>query len=609
MKRISAALLALVFLLGLVACDGGTPSDTDGTETGDSTGVSAVYGEQKTLNIHTISQLNTTEYELDSAKGEEQYSSIVKNYRESYTLTPADLGGVHAFYPRLKKIDDSNYVLFYHDELYGGSVYCSRSTDCVTWTPPTKVFAQSTVVVDGNTDNLKYMTGDACVLDDGRIIAVSSFRAEFAYYTHEWENGVVVSYSSDNGKTWTEPEVVYTGTTWEPFVMQDDNGEIYIFFTCSAPSTYLYGFDNLSSGIGFVRSKDNGATWTPKVTDAPYTPQYVMRQYMGTNGAGIKIYNDQMPAALKLNNGTIALAAETHNVFTGAFRFSISYNTNRFADDLGMTKSGPTDRLTSKFDLAGPYLLQFDSGEVLLTYNGTNTFKYRLANCEAREFYDENVLLENVGCWGSCEKLSSHSAALSIGSNDYDIIVTKVYLNHTLNAKKLTPTLTANTSEWDASTDAIFLGSESQAQVAVRLAYDDDYVYLLAERTDRYINSGDAMNVFFYGVNGDQYIVNMTNTGYTVTTRNKDNKKETEVSASELGIKANAAIDGTVDSFLEFDNGIVYEIAIPRELVDHEGDIFYRVKMTEDDSKTIVEDSNPNASFMSTEGWAKARID
>ena len=65
-------------------------------------------------------------------------------------------------------------------------------------------------------------------------------------------------------------------------------------------------------------STDNGATWTPHVTESPYLPQYAMRQY-DTTANGIKHYTDQMPVALQLNNGTIALAAESSGKISSIF--------------------------------------------------------------------------------------------------------------------------------------------------------------------------------------------------------------------------------------------------------------------------------------------------
>ncbi len=600
-KRIALLLILLLSAVSLVACK----------SAGGKSGDDFAYGKKKTLNIHRISELNTAKYELDSAKGEEEFSSIVKNYRESYTLNRADLDGVKAYYPRIKMTGESSYLLFYHDEIYGGNTYCSRSTDCISWDSPVKVFKTQSITVEGKANTLKFANPDACVLDDGRIVAVAAFRAEVDYLTYPDYNGVAISFSSDNGKTWSEPETVYVGTVWEPYVMQDDNGDIYIFFTSVAPGTYLYGIDNLSSGVGLVRSTDKGKTWSPNVTGAPYIPQYVMRQYTGTSSDGVKIYNDQMPVALKLNNGTIALAVETYNQFEDFYKFSISYNSDRFSEDLGMESSGPADRQTNLFNLAGPYLMQFDSGEVLLTYHWADSFRYRMADCTAEKFYSEKKLVDKCGMWGSSEKISSHSAVLSIGTNDYNLDVTRVYLNHTLNAKKLTPTMNANTDEWDASTDAIFLGAESQAQVSVRLAYDEEYVYLLAERLDREITEQDALTVYFYGKNGTQYTVNMANDRYTVSSRSKTDKKEVEIDSKEIGIKANAAIDGTKNDYLDTDNGIVYEIAVPRALVDIDGEVFYRVKMTNLDAKKIIikEDTNPNALSNSTKNWAKAVLD
>ncbi len=619
MKKL-ALLFACVMLFS--ACANTPPEGTDAPATDPITDApteevttAVQYPVLKPLEIHKISQLNTTEYPLDSAAGEEDKSTLVANYRESYTLTPDKMGGIKAYYTRIKMVDDENYIMTFHNTRLGGSVYCMTSNDCIKWKNPVTVLKQGYVTVNGTRDNLKYMTPDSCVLKDGRILLVSSYRAEKSYQKEVGENGLVISFSSDKGKTWTEPQIVYKGTNWEPCVLEADNGEIYIYFSCTAPSIVEHGFNDRSSGVGLIRSADGGKTWTPNVTESPYMPQYVMRCYVTTLN-GVKRYNDQMPVALQLNNGTIALAVETHTpaaTGNGSYKFSISYNNDGYKDSLSMSATGPANRQTKVFNLAGPYLSQFDSGEVLLTYHWSGTFRYRLASADAKKFYDENTIFTGTGDWGASEKITSHSVALTVCTDEFSAKVGRLYLNHRLNAYKLTPTLSANTAEWDASTDAVFLGADSQAQASVRFAYDDDYIYVLGERLDYYITDNDKFVIYLHDGNTGYYMMTFTNEGVEVERRASINDKNEKLVADELGIKYNIAVDGQINDMMgDLDNGVVYELAFPRELIKTEGgELAYRVKLINRDApngKSTTEDSHSAAGMNNTNDWGKITL-
>lgn len=617
MKRRMSLLLSCAMLMPLFAACGSVPSpgtvDTSAVDSPDGTpGVTVPPTEpaspvSKSLLIHGIAELNTTEYPLDSASGQEKYSRLVQDFRMSKTVA-GELNGIKAYYPRVKKINDEAYVLFFHNSTYGGSIYCSFSADCYNWSSPRVVFRQSTVQVNGQSDNLKFMTPDACVLSDGRLLCVTSFRAEHAYQTAIDQNGVAVSYSSDNGKTWTAPETVYVGTNWEPMAMQADNGEIFLFFSCTAPSIYLSDFEHRSSGVGMVRSADGGKSWTPWVTGAPYVPQYVMRQYVSTVD-GIRKYTDQMPVALQLNNGTIALAAESQT--TNGYRFSICYTNDYFATDVGMEKTGPTGRKTNIFSAAGPYLAQFDSGEVILTYHWASTFRYRLANCKANTFYDEQIIFPQSGMWGSVEKLTSHSAVIVAPTKeDFTIQMARVYLNHRLNAGKMTPTLTANTAEWDNNTDALFAGEKSQAQAAVRVAHDAENVYLLAEVSDRYLTETDKFVFYLHDGKEGVYTVTLSVSGVETEYRASTAGKSSAVDAAELGIRTNVAFDGTIGDVYDTDNGYVYELSVPKSLLTLSDDtLAFRFRLVSRDSssgKTIQEEPYSSGNLKDTSEWAHA---
>ncbi len=613
----SALLLLLTGVCAFAsACAGGgkTPGDESGEQTAAESGPTALPDIER--HIHAISELNTTEYPLDSAAGEEQNSTLMRNFRESYTIPKSKAANADAYYPRIKRLTDGSFLLLFHaNGLYGGTVYSALSEDGIEWSAPQEVFTRTPITVNGNADMKEYMDPDACVLSDGRILAVTSYRAGHAYSTVIEQNGVAIKISEDGGKTWGEEQVVYVGTNWEPSVLQADNGEILIFFSCTAPSIYVAGVENFyyrSSGVGCVRSSDGGKSWTPSVTGAPYLPQYVMRQYTGTYPNGIKHYTDQMPVAIQLHNGTIVLAAESYPPLGDQqLRASFSYTNDYFSEDLGLDKTGPADRQSNLFLLTAPYLMQFDSGEVLLTYNWTGRFCYRFADCNARTFYDEKVLYSPSGWWGSCERVSSHSAMITVASEDCEILVSRMYLNHRLHAHKISPTMIASPAEWEASTDALFCGSKSQAQVSVRVGYDENNVYLLAERLDRQITSDDEMA--FYLDDGSEtgyFRLTVGNEGILSFDYKAKNSAQAEsLDLAEKGVSAAVYVDGTVDDRLNADGGVIYEISLPRTLFGESEGLRFLFEMVNSDrpgEKTTTESGNPDASLRDKKGWFTA---
>lgn len=545
--------------------------------------------------IHSISELNTENYALDSAAGNEKNSRLELNFRETTTLSGISISNIQAYYPRVKIMPDGSYIMVFHNSLYGANIYFTTSKDGLKWTNPRIIFQMTSISVNGTADRRKYMTPDAVVLENGDIIVATSFRADKSYQTAIDYNGVAIRRSSDGGKTWAAEQVVYVGTNWEPFITEVDNGEIYIFFSCTAPSIYANGegkFDERSSGIALVRSKDGGKTWIPNVTGAPYIPQYVMRQQTGTFPDGVKKYTDQMPCMLQLNDGSLVLAAESH-LMNGSFKFSVCYSDDYWAFDVGTDATGPSNRKTNLFNLAGPYLAQFPSGETVMSYHWSGTMRYRMANRTFTSFYDEVTLFTDTGMWGNLALDSSHSVLASIGLEAYGIRMGRLYLNHSVNAKKLTPVLDGKGGEWESNTDALFIGSQSQAQIAVRVAYDDNYVYYLVERLDYNLTDGDYINLFIDDGTRNFLMLKLNLEGiamanYYDAAAAKYNSRE----ISELGVNVKIYIDGTMNNAADKDIGASYEIAVPRTLVNTDGNMA-RILLTmqnKDDANNISDD-------------------
>ncbi|MEQ4209461.1 sialidase family protein [Actinopolymorpha sp. B9G3] len=307
-----------------------------------------------------------------------------------------------AHYPRIKRMRDGRFILFYQSSQHSWNVYWSTSRDLKNWAKPQLLFA-SHKILDGDDDRC-YATADARVLHNGDVLAVCSFRANKRFSTHMELDGLMLRRSTDNGRTWHAEQVIYIGANWEPFVHQTPTGEVQVYFTHSAPKRVVEDTKG-STGVAIIRSHDGGRTWTPNVTDYPYAADRVAQQYVRTSDTGVKIFTDQMPSALQTRTpGGIALAMESH--LTDGYMISFAYTKQNWPDKLGMDEPGPADRQDNIFRGAAPYLARFPSGESVLAYNRDSRQHIHLGDYEAREFGDPGVFLPGNGFWGSIEVIN-----------------------------------------------------------------------------------------------------------------------------------------------------------------------------------------------------------
>ncbi|GAA1610857.1 MULTISPECIES: sialidase family protein [Kribbella] len=305
-----------------------------------------------------------------------------------------------AHYARIKRMRDGRFILFYQTSQQAWSIYWTTSRDLKHWAAPQLLFA-TRKILDGADDRC-YSSADARVLDNGDILAVSSFRANKGFSTNMKLDGLMMRRSTDNGRTWGPEQVIYVGANWEPFIHQTDTGEVQVYFTHSAPKRVVENVTG-STGVAIIRSHDRGRTWTPNVTDYPYAADRVAQQYTRTTDAGVKMFTDQMPSALQTHpHGRIALAMESH-LANGDYMISLAYTARNWPDALGMDEPGPADRQSNLFLGAAPYLARFPSGETVLSYNQGSRQYLRLGDRDAREFGDPQAFLPGKGFWGATE--------------------------------------------------------------------------------------------------------------------------------------------------------------------------------------------------------------
>ena len=533
---------------------------------------------------------------LNSHAEEEQWSRLQPMYG-TYIVLPHKwlLGDVpedqnFANYPRIKKMADGKYIMFYHGGQYGSRIWSVTSPDLKTWSTPVMHYSPVRVTVDGEDDWRRFVNMDAVVLRSGDILAVCSYRAA-GHYGEGKDGGLMLIRSSDNGKTWTEPQKIYDGVNWEAYLLELPDGRIQCYFTDPIPQTR-------NSGTSLIVSEDGGYTWSRKIR--------VCRQYKydydGPNMeyTGQKIYTDQMPCFRVLNDGkTIAgfleARLETPLSVTGASycKMSMVWNDELEWKDLGEESAGPEKRVTNFMKGGSGYMATFPSGEVVISCNSDSRFMLKVldrnAECPYGSIWIEDWMypFPGKGFWGSVE---TDSPVTLVGAmhDDTGIQIERFWLNHRIDAASEDVTVDGNASEWGTS-QALYLASESGTETIFRSARDADNLYLAVETA---CPSDNQIHELYLKFN------NSSKSG-TVTVRITPSGEVT-ASGAEIGWASSKAVakDGR--------DGIVTELGIPLSVLEAgDGDYirFFAKAVTSGSTATfsLSDQENPDS-------WQRIRL-
>lgn len=480
--KIDRIINSFVFLFVIISCN---PISDDG-------------GKAENVSLTTIDQLNTVEESPDSHKGYE-LRSLLEPVAEYQMALGSDILGIeNPVYSRIKKCADGSYLLMYQNGQIGSHIYAVTSPDLMNWDGPQVLFDEVAVTTPGGADLRRFSSADAVVLSNGDILAVTSYRANKGYRHYPECNGVMIRRSVDNGKTWGEQQIIYQGTNWEPYILQLPNGRLHCYFTDAEPNLK-------NSGTSLVYSDDMGKTWTPSGVEQRHR---VIRQYKYMN-QGVKIYTDQMPCVRMLNDGHTLLGfmearLESDNTVNGESTYWMNLVYGK--DDwkiLGEDEEGPADRQSNLFKGAAGYVGQFRSGETLISCNINGYFSMKLGTCDGREFYGSSwgtgwyQPFGGKGYWGSTEVIGTHEVLATMHCSSAGTIqLGKFYLNHKIDAPRQKIKVDGSGDEW-TSDQALFLGSATkEVSTSIRAANDGDNLYLLVERSDKYLNSGDDLVIY-----------------------------------------------------------------------------------------------------------------
>ena len=395
-------------------------------------------------------------------------------------------------YPRFIKAGENKWLMFYHygnEQTWAGNYsYFLTSPNLTDWSFGKKLFAlknsQHSPYYDSaelpETYRRAYAGTDLCRLPDGRILAVAATRAFSKYQLRPLDNGLAIRYSSDNGVTWTDDQLVMVGTCWEPYPIVLASGRIQIYYTDAQPyypegnSIWAGGTAVTGSGSSYIYSDDNGSSW--HYEDAYGEHLHAFRQIRKTAANGTKLYTDQMPVVVRLNDGSGLVGAmeclvDPNNYYT----ISLAY-TGADGDWGAVDANGclPADRTNNFVQGAAPYITQFPTGETVLVYNRNNVFYYQIGDASGRNFQGERRLLEDTGFWGTLKVTGPNTVLAGLGGNKTlrSIRVARFWLNHDIKAPRQAITLDGNGDEWTGK-EALYAGSTGEDQVILRAATSD----------------------------------------------------------------------------------------------------------------------------------------
>lgn len=592
-------------------------------------------GNLQAQGITAIGDLNAAEPVINSHEHDAGAKLLELNYREYHEIqlvSPFN-PNLKPTYSRIKKLPSGQYIMFWHINDVGSNILYSISPDLKNWETPKEVFTpiqNITVNVQGQntTDRRVYSNGDALVLQNGDLMVVASFRAANNMYKTNDGNGIAMRISSDNGQTWGEEKVIFRGSNWEPQILQLPSGEIQVYFTHSSTNNQMQ-FDKgiigdalvRSSGTAILRSTDDGETWASHLPENEFYGYVIAQRYNETKN-NVHRYTHQMPCAALLNNtGAIALVLEDQNAAGSGYSISIAYSDDNWAQYISPNsvytaiEEGPANKQNSVWPGAGPYLKQFPSGETVISYNVSNIYSIRLGNATARTFTQPYEPFRYAGYWGALEPDGSHTMIGTVttgqvtAADNRHILIGKMQLNHTIFPAGATPTIDGNNNDWVDNTDALFVGSESQAQAAVRMAYDDDHLYLLVERLDNDLLPADVVDVYLHtgaeALNASSLRLKIDAEGVRQTSRylygNWVNSEIPEIQSGSI-------VRGTVSNSGDSDEGYIAEIAVPRSTIQAYGSSV-KIALTlsnQDQGTDVIEDGLNGVNVNTPNGWLRA---
>ena len=379
-------------------------------------------------------------------------------------------------------------------------------------------------------------------LQDGRLMACA-----------EW-NGIVVSYSKNQGKTWTSAQRIVTNSNnvpnCAPDLIQLRDGTLIVAYNPRPSQPYT---TDRHFGIRCVRSTDNGATWSEEIfvndashlfedgcwepsmlelpdgelqlyfaDEGPYTSSSEQQISVCTSTDGgltwgkakkasfRSKYRDGMPSPVLLNDGKSIVVAIEDNGWSGVNDFiptTVRTTTSRkWSSPVGVSANRAKMIDYDYCPLAkggAPYLCVLPEGTTVCSHQSNYGHGDRqqmyvyVGNQEARHFKAMSTPFilgaDEAALWNSVACIDSSTIVAVAGLGGH-VVMEKGTVTSCLHVPFSHPHLDASASASDgyykASGTQLLLGTANRVRFYADFAYDADSLYLFARADDRTRYSG-----------------------------------------------------------------------------------------------------------------------
>ncbi len=537
---------------------------------------------------------------LAAAKGNKKVSEQDRNldvriswdastYQEVTETYVANMGYIekNLYYPRAKRLSDGAILLSYSNDHFGWDIYTNRSEDngrtwgeafCIDHSRPAKYIDSKGVEKD---DEYVLVNPDFTELQDGRLILCYQWRYKGGYNDLPKTNencGVMISFSEDKGRSWSESVEVYRGRCWEPAVMQLPSGEIQMYITSSqnlinkmsAPMTVV------------IRSFDGGKTWQGKELCDINDNEPISRV------VDERSTYDGMPSGILLDGGKgIAVPLETwhgkHVMDQTPIIVKTTMEENWRTDQKQIVEQGGPDypmkkEINKDLQGYGPYGTKLNTGEVVVlcngTYKGVQGIWTLVGDSNADNFRFATSPFTDSEYWGSIDYIGDDKVLASVtykyperGTDRGMIRMMQGRINRSKNLIKGAGLEMPAVADFNReSNDWWFLGKKFASQMFVNFAYDTDNLSVAAYVYDDKLtsftpeNSDAAAVLFARGGQVYEVVVNPEG-GYVVY-------REEGYSWCPIATgKADSQVVGTINNDKDNDLGYSVKVDLPWTLI------------------------------------------
>lgn len=504
--------------------------------------------------------------------------------------------GKYSFYPRMIRLKNGDILCAFENWTFKNgkilvSILVMRSTDDgQSWQKP--------ITVAQTQNGINPAVPDLIQLNNGYILLAYNPRPPKNNTDPDKYFSIKTSISMDDGNHWMHWSDVYTASyrfndgCWEPAPIQLPSGEVQVYIANEFPYQ-----QTAEQEITMFRSFDYGYSWSDTVTVG-----------FRTNS------RDGMPVPLILqNNQGIVVAIEDNGWGDRRFKPAIIKSPKEDNWHSGPVKGGSPCRwraLKPAWQIpdgeigAAPYIVQLPSGEVVLSYQGTQgqhphsepdahhvSMFTAIGDAQAKNFSRISepfqIAANRTAMWNSIFVKNKNTITAITSTTNYssdgssEIYAIDGYLFREPEIS-YTPNISVDGKLSEPAwikTDSLFIGAYSPTQSRIKMLWNSTYLFIACRTIDRSLWADNQTDI----VNDDGFMAYLDtqnkntsaiqsnifrfeiNLNGNVKLLEGDAKGSWQIK-SEEGILASVTLNGSLND-QNPDSGYTAEIAIPWEKI------------------------------------------